>query len=30
LQDKFVQHGVSRQYCNMLMNYIRARSMCVR
>ena len=24
LQDKFVDHGVSRQYCNMLMNYIRA------
>jgi integrase len=24
LQDKFVQHGVSRQYCNMLMNYVRA------
>jgi len=24
LQDLFVQHGVSRQYCNMLMNYIRA------
>ena len=24
LQDKFVDLGVSRQYCNMLMNYIRA------
>jgi integrase len=24
LQDMFVQHGVSRQYCNMLMGYIRA------
>ena len=24
LQEKFVDHGVSRQYCNMLMNYIRA------
>jgi integrase len=24
LQDMFVKHGVSRQYCNMLMNYIRA------
>ena len=23
LQDMFVQHGVSRQYCNMLMGYIR-------
>jgi hypothetical protein len=24
LQDKFVEHGVSRQYCNALMGYIRA------
>ena len=24
LQDMFVQHGVSRQYCNTLMRYIRA------
>jgi integrase len=24
LQDMFVKHNVSRQYCNMLMNYIRA------
>jgi integrase len=24
LQDRFVQHGVSRQYCNSLMRYIRA------
>jgi len=24
LQDLFVQHGVSRQYCNMLLGYIRA------
>jgi integrase len=24
LQDLFVQHGVSRQYCNTLMNYVRA------
>ena len=24
LQDKFVEHGVSRKYCNSLMNYVRA------
>ena len=24
IQDKFVEHGVSRQYCNALMGYIRA------
>ena len=24
LQEMFVQHGVSRQYCNMLMSYVRA------
>ena len=24
LQEKFVEHGVSRQYCNMLLGYVRA------